>query len=158
MTKAKKTIEAALFMSPEPLTVDKIKNLLGMNYSQALKAIEELKEDYESRETSLEIKKTGNKFEMGLKQPYSDEVGHLATSPDLKKSELRTLGLIAIREPIKQSKVAKVIGNKAYRYVGELERKGFIKTTKEGQTRILETTDKFKDYFGEEPEEIKKAI
>lgn len=157
--KAKKTIEAALFMSPEPITVDKLKNLLGMDYSQTLKSIEELKEAYESRETSLEIRKSENRFEMGLKQPYSDEVGHLATSPDLKKAELRTLGLVAIREPIKQSKVAKVIGNKSYRYIGELERKGFIETTKEEeQTRILETTDKFKNYFGEEPEEIKKAI
>lgn len=159
MNKVKKTIEAALFMSPDPLTVDKLKNLIGMDYSSTLKAIEELKEDYETRETSLEIKKSNKKFEMGLKQPYRDEVGHLATSPDLKKAELRTLGLIAIRQPIKQSKVAKVIGNKAYRYVGELERKGFIETTKEEkQTRVLETTDKFKKYFGEEPEEIKKAV
>lgn len=156
--RVKKTIEAALFMSPEPLTVDKLKNLGGTDYSDTLKILEELKEDYDSRETSLKIDKNEERFEMTLKDPYLDEVGHLATVPDLKKAELRTLGLIAIRQPIKQSKVAKIIGNKAYKYVGELERRGFVETAKEGQTRVITATDKFKKYFGEDPEELKERI
>lgn len=158
MTQAKKTIEAALFMSPEPLTVDKLKNLAGTDYSKTIKLIENLEEDYESRSTALEIRKRNKGYELTLKDSYFDQVGHLATGPDLKKSELRTLGLIAIKQPIKQSKVAKIIGNKAYRYVGELEKRGFIDTEKEGQTRILSTTDKFQKYFGKDPEEIRSSL
>ncbi len=150
----KEIIEAALFMSPEPLTLDTLSKVSGLNYSQTLKAIEEIQKQYKSRETSLKIQKVGKKYEMTLKEHYKDKVSYLAVDPDLSKAELRTLGLIAIREPIKQSKVAKVIGNKAYQYIGKLERKGFIKTEREGRTKLLNTTDKFKDYFGKDPQEV----
>lgn len=154
----KKTIEAALFMSPEPLSIDKLKNVAGSTYSDTLKAVEDLKDDYESRETSLKISKTNKRIEMTLKDTYRGQVSHLAISPDLKKSELRTLGLIALRQPIKQSKVAKIIGNKAYRYIGNLERKNFVDSEEEGQTKILKTTDRFEKYFGKEPEELKGVV
>ena len=149
-----KVIEAALFMSPEPLTVDTLSKISGLDYSKTLKAIEEIKEDYESRETSLKVSKANKKYEMTLKEHYKDKVSYLAVDPDLSKAELRTLGLIAIREPIKQSKVAKVIGNKAYKYIGRLERKKFIQTERKGRTKMLRTTDRFKEYFGKNPEEV----
>ncbi len=153
-----KTIEAALFMSPDPLTVDKLKNIAAVDYSKAIKSLERLEEKYEERETALKINKTGKKYELTLKDPYFDQVGHLATDPDLQKAELRTLGLIAMRQPIKQSKIAKIIGNKAYRYIGELERKGFVETVKKDQTKEIKTTEKFKKYYEEKPENLKKKI
>ncbi len=153
-----KTIEAALFMSPDPLSIDKLKNIAATDYSNTMKALEELQKQYEEKETALQINKTNKKYELTLKDTYFDQVGHLATGPDLQKAELRTLGLISMKQPIKQSKVAKVIGNKAYRYIGELERKGFIETTDKDQTKEITTTPKFKKYFGENPEEIRKKV
>ncbi|MFW5902386.1 MAG: SMC-Scp complex subunit ScpB [archaeon] len=151
-------MEAALFISPDPLSIDKLKNIVATDYSETMRALENLKKDYENRETSLEINKSEEKYELTLKGIYFDQVGHLATGPDLKKAELRTLGLISMRQPIKQSKVAKIIGNKAYRYIGELERKGFVETTKKNQTKEIKVTDKFKKYFGKSPGELKEKI
>jgi len=153
-----KTIEAALFMSPNSLSIDKLKNIAATDYSKTMKALEELQKQYKEKETSLKVKKTNKKYELTLKDTYFDQVGHLATGPELQKAELRTLGLISMKQPIKQSKVAKVIGNKAYRYIGELEKKGFIETADKGQTKEITTTPKFKKYFGEKPEEIRRKI
>ncbi len=154
----KKTIEAALFMSPEPLSIDKLKNIAATDYSKTMKALEDLKDDYSDRETSLKISKKGDRYELTLKDIYFDQVGHLATGPDLQKAELRTLGLIAMREPMEQSKIAKIIGNKAYRYIGNLERRGFVETTKKKQTKEVKTTEKFEKYFGKNPDELKREI
>ncbi|HDI72783.1 MAG TPA: SMC-Scp complex subunit ScpB, partial [Candidatus Altiarchaeales archaeon] len=49
--------------------------------------------------------------------------------------------------PIKQSKVVKERGNRAYRYIRKLIEQELIEGKKSGRTRILTTTSKFRDYF-----------
>jgi chromosome segregation and condensation protein ScpB len=66
------------------------------------------------------------------------------------------LGLIAVKHPVKQSIVVKIIGNKAYDYIKLLAEKGFVKAKKAGNTKLLEITPKFESYFGKNIEEIKK--
>ncbi len=83
-------------------------------------------------------------------------MSHLAVSPEFSKAVLRTLGLIALKQPVKQSIIVSIVGNKAYDYVNELVSKGFIKAKKQGNTKILMTTPKFESYFGKKTNEIKK--
>ena len=86
---------------------------------------------------------------MQVRSEYLSKVKHLAISTDLPKSILRTLAIIAFKQPIKQSIVVKMRGNKAYDHIERLNDEKFIKKTREGNTYVLETTKKFIDYFGE---------
>ena len=153
----KKLAEAALFMASQPLTLDELtKTMNAENFAESLKAIEDLIKDYEARDSSIQIIRTqNNRYHMRLKSQYSDKVSHLAVSTDFSKALLRTLGLIAVKQPVKQSIVIKVIGNKAYSYVAELAARGFITAKKQGSTKILNTAPKFEEYFGKEVEKIK---
>lgn len=158
MVEPEKLAEAALFMSSEPLTINELTKIMGLeSYSLSLKVMEDLIKDYTTRKTVVEIiKSETGKFSMRLKPEYMEYVSHLAVSSDFSKAVLRTLGLIAVKQPVRQSIVVKIIGNKAYDYIQELNEKGFLQAKKQGTTKLLSTTTKFESYFGKQADDIKK--
>ncbi len=151
----KRVIEAALFMSPKPVSLKAIGRVVGIDSNSVLlKVVEEAMSEFNSRNTSLEILRVGEKYTMRVRSELADKVSHLAVSPEMGKAVLRTLALIALKQPVKQSEVVKVIGNKAYDYVKELVNRGVVKAEKAGNTKLLSTTRKFEEYFGKSPEEL----
>jgi segregation and condensation protein B len=67
------------------------------------------------------------------------------------------LALVAYKQPITQSQIVKVIGNRAYDYVKILEQRGMIRTEKHSRTKALIATKEFANYFGlESTEDLKK--
>ncbi len=65
---AKKIAEAALFMSPEPLTVNEIVKVTGVeSVPVALKLIEDLVKEFNSRDSALEIVNDNGKYLMRVK-------------------------------------------------------------------------------------------
>jgi len=153
----KKLAEAALFMSPASIGVEELMKIMETGDKDlVLRIVDELIADFNARNTGLEIIKTEHKFRMKVKDNYIKHVSYLAVDTEFSKATLRTLGLIAVKHPVKQSIVVKIIGNKAYDYVKLLAEKGFIKAKKAGNTKLLEITPKFESYFGKNIEEIKK--
>ncbi len=156
----KEIVEAILFSSPEPISAEKIAKTIGVDKSEVEKAIEELAEDYKSRKTSIEVIKLGRKYLMRVKPEYSKYVEKFVER-DLEKGVLRTLAVIALRQPIKLSELAKIRGNKCYDHVKKLKDLGFIKVEKKGKSSIITTTQVFAEYFGlksSDPEEIRRIL
>jgi len=156
----KKLAEAALFMASQPLTLDELTKVMGASsFAESLKVLDDLINEYKKRDSAIEIVKTkDNRYHMRVKLDYADKVSHLALSPDFSKAVLRTLGLIAVKQPVKQSIVVRIIGNKAYNYIKELIDRGFVKAKKSGSTKVLTVTPLFEDYFGKDIESIKKSL
>lgn len=154
----KKLAEAALFMSTEPLTLDELTKVMNApSFAISLKVLDDLIAEYSTKDTALEIVRTeDSKYMMRVKSDFLGRVSHLAVSTEMSKAVLRTLGLVALKQPVKQSFVVKVIGNKAYGYVDELIERGFVKFKKFGNTKILDTTEKFISYFGKNVDDVKK--
>ncbi|MBE8538541.1 SMC-Scp complex subunit ScpB [Geoglobus acetivorans] len=156
----KDKIEAILFASSDPLSPSKIAKVIGSEAGEVEKAIEELIRDYSSRETSIEIVKLGKKYLMRVKPEYSEIIRNF-TERDLEKGVLRTLAIIAIKQPVKLSELAKIRGNRCYEHVKKLREMGFITEEKKGRSTILRTTKNFAIYFGlksSDPEEIKETL
>lgn len=146
-----KIIEAALFMSPKPLSIDEIKSIAGTDSRIETKAlIEELIHFYSNRKTALEIVELAVGYQMRVKEEYEDEVSHLATDSLFNKGVMKTLALIAYKQPIEQSLVVKYRNNKAYDHLKVLFENGFIRKEPKGRTYILSTTTKFIEYFGKD--------
>ena len=146
----KKLIEAAIFMTGGAVSLERMKNLLKTeSNSLVLDIIEELQKEYEARDTALEVVKTSEgTYTMQVKNKYLPKVKDLAMSVDFNRAVLRTLAIVAYKQPIKQSIVVKMRGNKAYDHVKELHEQGFIVKEREGRTYSLTTTKKFEEYFG----------
>ncbi|MET1123686.1 MAG: SMC-Scp complex subunit ScpB [Archaeoglobaceae archaeon] len=156
----KLAVEAILFTSPDPLSAKEIAKILGESEEKILKAVEELVNDYLSRETALEVIKLGEKYLMRVKPEYAAYVEKLSEK-DLDRGTLRTLAVIAVKQPITLSRLAKIRGNKCYEHVRKLKELGFVRAEKRGRSTILTTTKEFASYFGIEtsdPREIRELI
>jgi len=156
----KRIIEAILFSSSEAVDVRDIRKITGKDKIEILNAITELIKEYESRETSIEIIRVGEKFLMRVKPQFAEFVDKFTVS-EFDRGTLRTLAVIAMKQPITLSKVAKIRGNKCYEHVKRLQERGFVKAEKRGRSTILTTTEEFARYFGlesSEPEKIREAL
>lgn len=144
----KKTIEAALFVSGRAMDTEEIAQIVGIgSIGHVKKMLEELVVEYDGRNSSLIISKVGEKYTLDVRKEYAEKVNSLAGTPDISKSSLRILAYISKNEPVMQANVVKAFGSATYDHMKELLEKEFIKTTRVGRTKRIETTNKFREYF-----------
>ena len=149
--------EAALFLSPKPLMIDELARIMGVSSLGYVKeTLEKLAKDYESR--GIEIVSSPAGWEMQVKPGYLNSVAHLAPYADLSEGPKRALALILFKEPLKQSDLIKMQGNKVYDYLKHLDKLGMIKREPYGRTKLLSLTKEFERYFGEEKEAVKARL
>lgn len=141
----KEEVEAILFSSSDPVSINYIAKKLRIKVSDVSRVIDELISEYERRRTALEIIKLGDKVLMRVKPKYQYLV---SGERDLDRPTLRTLAIIALNQPIELSKLVKIRGSRCYEHVRKLENLGLIKAEKKSRTKILTTTDTFLRYFG----------
>ncbi len=155
----KALLEAALFVSDSPLTVERLAKIIGIGSEDQVKQlIAEIREKLNAQDRGIELVQTPEGFELRVKQEYRNQVAKLAPFSDLSDGMLRTLAVVAARQPIKQSIIVKYQGNKVYGYIKDLESKGLIKTEKYGRTKLVTATIGFEKYFGKSSEEIKQMM
>ncbi len=157
MDEKRRIIEAALFISDRPLTLDYLGKVSGVNSLGVVReTLEKLQKDYEKR--GMGITKTPSGWVMQVNQDLLNKVAHLTPYYDLSEGCKRTLALVVYKEPVKQSEIIKMQGNKAYSYIKSLTRRDLIKSEKMGHTKILKLTAEFERYFGEEKDRIKEQL
>ncbi|PTD93761.1 SMC-Scp complex subunit ScpB [archaeon SCG-AAA382B04] len=155
-----KVVEAALFTAGSPLNKNEISKVTGLKKNRVEELVKKLRKKYQKRNTALEIKKIGKKYVMQVKTEYSEEVRKLAPK-DISEPVLRTLSLIAFRQPVRQSEVVNVRGNKSYSHISELEEKSLVDSEPQGRTKLLYTTNSFSEYFGIDavkPSEVRENL
>jgi segregation and condensation protein B len=143
-----KTLEAVLFVSGRFLRIQEIVSLTELNPILLEDLIGKLKEKYEKEESALEIVEKNKMWKMDVRQEYSYIINKLATgSAEFSKAEQETLALIAFKQPIKQSIIIKIRGNKAYDHIKKFTGLDLIKKKKIGHTHELSLSEEFYDYF-----------
>jgi len=143
-----KKIEAIFFVSGRWLNMQELISLSDLSPIIIRELIERLKEKYDDKDSAIEIIEKSEMWKMDVRQEYSEIVNKLATgSAEFTKAEQETLAIIAFKQPIKQSVITKIRGNKSYDHVKKFSDLGLIKRKKEGHTHILTLSDDFYDYF-----------
>jgi segregation and condensation protein B len=85
---------------------------------------------------------------MDIRKEFADIVNRLAMgNSEFSKGEKETLAMIAYKQPIKQSVIIKIRGNKAYEHIKRFSELDLIKKKKTGHTNELSLSDEFYDYF-----------
>ena len=151
MAEEKKLIEAALFMSPTALSISDIMRSFGfLEYSLVKKAAFDLMHEFNSRDSALEISESEGLFQMRVKPSFEHHVKEFASESIFHKGTMKTLALVAFKQPILQSTVIKYRNNKAYDHLSKLLEGGFIVREPRGRSYVLRTTKKFVEYFGKD--------
>jgi len=144
-----KILEAVFFVSGRFLSMQDLISLTDLNPLVIKELISKLKEKFEKNDSAIEIVEKNEMWKMDVRQDYAYIINKLATgSSEFSKAEQETLAIIAFKQPIKQSVIIKIRGNKAYDHVKKFSDLGLIKRKKEGHTNILSLSDEFYDYFG----------
>ena len=142
----KARIEAVLFITARAVSTDEISNILDVEKEDIEEAMLDLIMDYSSREGALEIDDEDG-YIIQVKEDYIDIV-ELLCPVDLKPAVLRTLSVIALKEPIRQTDLKELRSN-AYEHIQELLEIGLIIRTKDknGRSYNIKTSPKFAEYF-----------
>ncbi|WP_440953262.1 SMC-Scp complex subunit ScpB [Methanococcoides sp. FTZ1] len=158
--KDKEIIEAVLFAAGGAVDIQTFAKVVSKPVKAIKPVIQELMEEYSTRESGMEIIDLDGRYVMQVKPKYTDLVSPVAPK-ELRAPILRTLSMIAYHQPVVQSDLVDMRGNSVYDHIRELKERGFIEAVPHGRTKLLQTTSLFADYFGlksNDPESIKKKI
>ena len=145
--KNERMIEAALFSAAKPVTVTDIKTVTALDARTIRTALKKLMDEYNDSDRAIEIAKMGPRYAMQVKKEYTGAAARLS---DMKvpKDVLKTASLIAYYQPVLQSKMYDLVGNKIYEHAKVLEELGLVKTKPKKKSIELTTTKKFIETFG----------
>ena len=150
-------IEAVLFTTTGPLDVEKLHKATKITPGEIELLLKDIEQKYSGPEHGVKLSTIGG-YRLAVKEQYVERVSHLTPHADLSRGLLRVLSIIAYHEPVPQSDIVKIIGNRTYEYVKELEERDLVKSEKKSRTKMLSTTPQFEEYFGTRKEEIKRTF
>lgn len=139
-------VEAALFIAGRFLSMEELANLTELNPVMLKKILHELERKYSDR--VVRIVNRGGSWKMDVAEKYHYLINRLAAgSAEFTKAEQETLAVIAYKQPIKQSVVIKIRGNKSYDHIKKFRELGLVIAKKSGHTNELSLSEEFYEYF-----------
>lgn len=152
----KDIIEALIFVSTEPLSPERIKEVLAdFSAEEVEQALEELKRRYQANNHGICLVQSAGGFLFTTRaeyDPYVRRLLQIERKTRLSQAALETLAIIAYHQPITNSEVAAIRGVDSTGTLKTLLEKKLIKIvgrkTTPGRPLIYRTTDKFLLYFG----------
>jgi len=154
-------IEAALYSSGRPMSIDELIKATGLNSKDKIKKIlSELTSKINSVFYALELKELDDgKYVFQLKSDYVSIIRKFAKQPLLQSSALKTLSYIVYEQPVTSKRLVQIRGTQAYSHLKYLEQLTFIEHESVGRLKVYNTTKKFQEYFGiSDLNIIKKSI
>ena len=143
-----KKVEAALFISARFLNLQELVMLTDINPLMLKELLLKLIEKYNREDSAIELIVKDNMWKMDVRQEYVSMINKLATgNAEFTKAEQETLAVIAYKQPVKQSVVINIRGNKAYDHIKKFIDVGLLISKRNGHTLDLSLSEDFFDYF-----------
>jgi segregation and condensation protein B len=159
-TQKRNIVEAALFVAGRPISLEELNIKTEFKKKDLEDILKDLMMEYMERPSSIEIIQIGDKFSLQIKPEYTQDVKKFASGGLIPEAVLKTLTIIALKQPMMKSMLIKVRGAGAYDHIKFLADRGFIEQSKKGRSQELITTDLFADTFGlsRNPSMLKKQL
>lgn len=155
MPELKFIIESFLFVSEEPLTLEKMKSALPSTDVKVIKeALQTLMDEYEHREGGIYLVEVAGGYQLRTRPEYAEWVRKIIqpSAQRLSPAALETLAIIAYKQPIMRSDIEHIRGVDAGGILRMLLDRKLIKIQgrKEipGRPLIYATTRHFLEIFG----------
>ena len=148
-------VEALLFVSDKPVSIDALKDVIkDIDPTEIRAIIEELNGGYASCGRSFSIMEIAGGFQMLTDPVYSKWIAALYKRPPdrLTGPSLETLAIIAYKQPLTRSDIEAIRGVNVDGVLRTLEERGLIKTRGRldapGRPILYGTTTEFLQHFG----------
>jgi segregation and condensation protein B len=154
--KMKNIIEALLFASDMPLTIQKLKEILEVNSIKDIrKGLDKLEEHYAKTDSAMRIIEVAGGFQIVSKEDYSAYVQKLykgRQASRLTQRALETLAIIAYKQPITKHEMENIRGVNVDGVVKTLLERNLVsiegREKAPGNPLLYGTTKYFLEYFG----------
>jgi len=147
-------VEALLFIAGRFLTFQELIVLTDINPIMLKEILHQLKKKY-SKGVIVLVNRSDS-WKMDVCKKYHYLINKLATgNAEFTKAEQETLVIIAYKQPIKQSVVIKIRGNKSYEHIKKFRQLGLVITKRIGHTLELSLSEEFYEYFNIHKKESK---
>jgi segregation and condensation protein B len=152
----KPIIEALLFISTDPISIDRLKEILtGVEKNQILEKLSALQEEYTQSNRGIQVVEVAGGYQMTTRaeiSPWIRELEKIKTASRLSQPSLETLAIIAYKQPLTRAEVEAIRGVDAAGVLKTLMDRKLVKIVgrKEiaGRPLIYGTTREFLLYFG----------
>ncbi|MEJ6951015.1 SMC-Scp complex subunit ScpB [Natronospora cellulosivora (SeqCode)] len=146
-------IEALIFASEEPLSINELKGILESSKSETKEALRQVKEKYQDNSHGIYLKEYHNGYLFVTKAQYTEIIKdmHNKKISKLSQAALETVAIIAYKQPVTRAEIEEIRGVKAektlltlskYNLIEEIGRKDTL-----GNPIVYGTTDKFLQHF-----------
>jgi len=170
MENLKNIIESLLFVTDDPLSIDRIKNILTQVERQEIRiALNALSDEYEARKGGFFLREVAGGYQIRTRPEYREWIKRLIQPKAfrLSKAALETLAIVAYKQPIIRSDIEYIRGVDCGGILRTLLERRLIRVLgrKEipGRPLIYATTKQFLEVFDLKdlkdlptPEEIEK--
>lgn len=126
-----KIVEALIFVSDEPITVRTMADVLDEDRESIQAAVEALKDEYDTRESGLQIREIAGGWQLSTRTELHEHVRRfLKTRPSAKLSlaSLETLAVIAYKQPVTVPEILEIRGVQSASAIKTLLEKRLIVT------------------------------
>jgi len=152
----KSAVEALIFVSEKPITLEQIKKVLGdLDLTAIKKIIEELKNDYEISNRGMRIIEIAGGFQMIACTNFSSFLKKLfksRNSEKLSKQALESLAIIAYKQPLTKAEIESLRNVNVDGVMKSLLDKNLIRICGRkkipGRPFVFGTTREFLEHFG----------
>jgi segregation and condensation protein B len=150
----KSIIEALIFTSDVPLTIDKMKEILKLPRGELQILLDELVSEYNSMIRGFYLKKVANGYQFRTRPEYSSWIKRLKKVKSLRLSQpmLETLAMIAYKQPVTRIEIEYIRGVDSEGIIKSLLEKRLItilgRKDVPGRPFLFGTTAKFLEVFG----------
>lgn len=148
-------IESIIFSSGDPVSLDKICEILELDKKTARSIMKNMMDSYNSSMRGIIIRQIDDKYQLCSKPEYFDYVSKLyqiRQKQALSQAAYEVLAIIAYNQPITKAKIEQIRGVNSDSAVSRLLERNLIKEAGRldvaGRPRLYETTDEFLKCFG----------
>ena len=152
----RRDLEALLFASDQPLTVDRLSGFFpGVDRKAVREAIEELRQEYDREEHAFTIVEFGGGFSISTRPEHANLVKKLfkgRRKQRLSRPALEVLAIIAYKQPVTRLEIEEIRGVSASGVVGTLLERDLVQIVGRaeslGHPLLYGTTKNFLDHIG----------
>ncbi|MFY9268165.1 MAG: SMC-Scp complex subunit ScpB [Candidatus Manganitrophaceae bacterium] len=152
----KPILEALIFVSGDPISIDRLHAVLPQVERTKLKAaLEELQAEYAASNRGLQVVEVAGGYQLATRvemAPWIKEMERAKAAARLSRPGLETLAIIAYKQPVTRSEVEQIRGVDAAGVLKTLMERKLVKIVgrKEvpGRPMMYGTTREFLQYFG----------
>ncbi len=153
MSDLSRTIEALLFLSPQPVAMADLVEATEATEGQVAEAIDLLGEDLAEGRRGVVLREVGGGFSLASDPASEGAARRLLAkprTPPLTQAQAETLAIVAYLQPVSRPEVARIRGVSSESAVQTLAERGLIEESGRSQfgAALFKTTELFERLFG----------